>query len=44
MRKVKSGDALRRLYMLAVCAVMIIIDSGMILFILNRIYNLEFRT
>lgn len=30
--------------MLVICAVMILVDSGMILYILNRIYNLEFRT
>ena len=30
--------------MLLVCAVMILGCSGMILYILNRIYNLEFRT
>ena len=30
--------------MLLICAVMILFCSGMILFILNRIYNLEFRT
>ena len=44
MKAIKSTDALRRLYMLAVCAVMIAVDSGAILYILNRIYNLEFRT
>ncbi len=44
MRNFKSADALRRLYMLVVCAVMILVNSGMILYILNRIYNLEFRT
>ena len=44
MRNFKSADALRRLYMLVVCAVMILACSGMILYILNRIYNLEFRT
>ncbi len=30
--------------MLFICAVMILVDAGMILLILNRIYNLEFRT
>ncbi len=30
--------------MLCICSVMILFDSGMILYILNRIYNLEFRT
>ena len=30
--------------MLVICAVMILVCSGMILYILNRIYNLEFRT
>ena len=30
--------------MLLVCTVMILLCSGMILYILNRIYNLEFRT
>ena len=30
--------------MLVVCAVMVLFDSGMILYVLNRIYNLEFRT
>lgn len=44
MRNYKSGDAIRRLYMLVVCAVMILFNSGMILYVLNRIYNLEFRT
>ena len=44
MRNLKSGDALRRLYMLVVYAVMILFCSGMILYVLNKIYNLEFRT
>ena len=44
MRNFRSSDALRRLYMLVICAVMILVCSGMILYILNRIYNLEFRT
>lgn len=44
MRNYRSSDALRRLYMLVICAVMILVCSGMILYILNRIYNLEFRT
>ena len=44
MKSVKSTDALRRFYMLAVCAVMLTVDAALILYVLNRIYNLEFRT
>ncbi|MCR4892649.1 MAG: sugar transferase [Lachnospiraceae bacterium] len=44
MRSIRSTDAWKRLYMLTVCAVMVAVDSAMILYILNQIYNVEFRT
>ncbi len=37
-------DAVRRLYILGVCAVMVIINVALIFYVLNRVYNPGFRT
>ena len=44
MRAIRSEEALKRLYTLLVCTVMVAVDSAMILYVLHFIYNLEFRT
>ena len=44
MRPIRSEEALKRLYTLLACTLMVAVDSVMILYILHYIYNLEFRT
>ncbi len=44
MRAIRSEEALKRLYTLLVCTIMVAADSAMILYALHFIYNLEFRT
>ncbi len=40
----KSQDAFRRLYILATAAVLVLMQTGMAVYVLYRIYNVQFRT
>ena len=44
MRRIRSEEAMKRLYTLAACTIMIAVDALLILYVLHNVYNNEFRT